>query len=88
VLSKRLCRKSLSEFPVSASEVLLTYSYSWFVDGNVQGTLDLFQHILYVPDMFTSQPKVTLRCASEDELLVLQTEARSLNLFARSIQDA
>ncbi|TDL28842.1 PTH2-domain-containing protein [Rickenella mellea] len=34
------------------------------------------------------QSKVTLRCDSEDELMMLQTTAQSFNLCARSIQDA
>ncbi|KII93668.1 hypothetical protein PLICRDRAFT_35885 [Plicaturopsis crispa FD-325 SS-3] len=36
----------------------------------------------------TGQTKVALRCANEEELLQLQAHARSLNLCARSIQDA
>jgi peptidyl-tRNA hydrolase len=34
------------------------------------------------------QTKVALRCDSEDELLLLQAQAQSLNICARSIQDA
>ncbi|RDB28764.1 putative peptidyl-tRNA hydrolase 2 [Hypsizygus marmoreus] len=34
------------------------------------------------------QTKVALRCEDEDELLLLQAQAQSLNLCARSIQDA
>lgn len=34
------------------------------------------------------QTKVTLQCGSEDELLVMQAQAQSLNLCAKSIQDA
>ncbi|CAA7264721.1 unnamed protein product [Cyclocybe aegerita] len=34
------------------------------------------------------QTKVALRCDSEDELLLMQAQAQSLNLCARSIQDA
>ncbi|THV07567.1 PTH2-domain-containing protein [Dendrothele bispora CBS 962.96] len=36
----------------------------------------------------TGQMKVALRCSSEDELLLMQAQAQSLNLCARSIQDA
>ncbi|KAF9036475.1 peptidyl-tRNA hydrolase [Hymenopellis radicata] len=36
----------------------------------------------------TGQIKVALRCESEEELLTLQALAQSLNLCARSIQDA
>ncbi|KAJ8084286.1 hypothetical protein PM082_003054 [Marasmius tenuissimus] len=36
----------------------------------------------------SGQSKVALRCSSEEELLVLQAQAQSLNLCARSIQDA
>ncbi|KDQ12801.1 hypothetical protein BOTBODRAFT_34254 [Botryobasidium botryosum FD-172 SS1] len=36
----------------------------------------------------TGQAKIALRCDSEDELLLLQATAQSLNLCARSIQDA
>jgi hypothetical protein len=32
--------------------------------------------------------KVALRCADEQELLLLQAQARSLNLCAHAIQDA
>lgn len=35
-----------------------------------------------------SQTKVALRCSDEEELLLLQAQAQSLNLCARSIQDA
>lgn len=35
-----------------------------------------------------SQAKIALRCDSEDELLLLQATAQSLNLCAHSIQDA
>ncbi|GLB36386.1 putative peptidyl-tRNA hydrolase PTH2 [Lyophyllum shimeji] len=34
------------------------------------------------------QTKIALRCQNEDELLLLQAQAQSLNLCARSIQDA
>ncbi|KIM48407.1 hypothetical protein M413DRAFT_440131 [Hebeloma cylindrosporum] len=34
------------------------------------------------------QTKVALQCGSEEELLILQAQAQSLNLCARSIQDA
>lgn len=34
------------------------------------------------------QTKIALRCSSEEELLTLQAQAQSLNLCARSIQDA
>jgi peptidyl-tRNA hydrolase, PTH2 family len=34
------------------------------------------------------QAKIALRCDSEDELLLLQATAQSLNLCAQSIQDA
>lgn len=34
------------------------------------------------------QTKVTLRCEREEELLLLEAQAKSLNLCARSIQDA
>lgn len=34
------------------------------------------------------QTKVALRCSDEEELLLLQAKAQSLNLCARSIQDA
>lgn len=37
---------------------------------------------------FTSQTKIALKCDSEEELLILQAQARSLNLCSRSIQDA
>ncbi|TFY72648.1 hypothetical protein EVG20_g358 [Dentipellis fragilis] len=36
----------------------------------------------------TGQTKVALKCDDEDELLLLQAQAQSLNLCARSIQDA
>ncbi|THH19713.1 hypothetical protein EW146_g1473 [Bondarzewia mesenterica] len=36
----------------------------------------------------TGQAKIALRCSSEDELLELEAIAKSLNLCARSIQDA
>ncbi|KAF9785969.1 PTH2-domain-containing protein [Thelephora terrestris] len=36
----------------------------------------------------TGQTKVALRCSDEEELLLLQAKAQSLNLCARSIQDA
>ncbi|KAF4623202.1 hypothetical protein D9613_001624 [Agrocybe pediades] len=36
----------------------------------------------------TGQAKVTLQCGSEDEMLLLQAQAQSLKLCARSIQDA
>ncbi|KAF8480935.1 PTH2-domain-containing protein [Russula ochroleuca] len=36
----------------------------------------------------TGQTKVALRCDSEDEMLLLQAQAQSLNICARSIQDA
>ncbi|KAF5368547.1 hypothetical protein D9758_002349 [Tetrapyrgos nigripes] len=36
----------------------------------------------------SGQSKVALRCSSEDELLLMQAQAQSLNLCARSIQDA
>ncbi|KAF8887927.1 peptidyl-tRNA hydrolase [Gymnopilus junonius] len=36
----------------------------------------------------TGQKKITLRCENEEELLLLQAQAQSLNLCARSIQDA
>ncbi|KZS93283.1 PTH2-domain-containing protein [Sistotremastrum niveocremeum HHB9708] len=36
----------------------------------------------------TGQTKIAVRCASEDELLLLQATAQSLNVCARSIQDA
>ncbi|KAA1468575.1 peptidyl-tRNA hydrolase [Dentipellis sp. KUC8613] len=36
----------------------------------------------------TGQTKVALKCDNEDELLLLQAQAQSLNLCARSIQDA
>ncbi|KAI0271546.1 PTH2-domain-containing protein, partial [Gloeopeniophorella convolvens] len=36
----------------------------------------------------TGQTKVALRCSSEDEMLLLQAQAQSLNVCARSIQDA
>ncbi|KNZ71465.1 putative peptidyl-tRNA hydrolase 2, partial [Termitomyces sp. J132] len=36
----------------------------------------------------TGQTKIALRCKDEDELLLLQAQAQSLNLCARSIQDA
>jgi len=34
------------------------------------------------------QTKIALRCSSEEDLLVLQAQAQSLKLCARSIQDA
>jgi len=34
------------------------------------------------------QTKVALRCSDEEELLLLQAKAQSLNICARSIQDA
>ncbi|KAI4528443.1 peptidyl-tRNA hydrolase [Schizophyllum commune] len=34
------------------------------------------------------QTKIALRCSDEEELLTLQAQAQSLNLCARSIQDA
>jgi len=34
------------------------------------------------------QTKIALRCHSEDEMLLLQAQAQSLNICARSIQDA
>ncbi|KAL1715504.1 PTH2-domain-containing protein [Schizophyllum commune] len=34
------------------------------------------------------QTKIALRCSNEEELLTLQAQAQSLNLCARSIQDA
>ncbi|KAJ3839929.1 PTH2-domain-containing protein [Lentinula raphanica] len=34
------------------------------------------------------QAKIALKCSSEEELLTLQAQAQSLNLCARSIQDA
>jgi len=34
------------------------------------------------------QAKIALKCDSQDELQLLQAQARSLNLCARSIQDA
>lgn len=34
------------------------------------------------------QTKIALRCDSEDEMLLLQAQAQSLNICARSIQDA
>lgn len=36
----------------------------------------------------SGQPKIALKCASEQELLALQAKARSLNLCARTIHDA
>ncbi|QRV86582.1 peptidyl-tRNA hydrolase 2 [Ceratobasidium sp. AG-Ba] len=36
----------------------------------------------------TGQAKIALKCNSEEELLTLQALAQSLNLCARSIQDA
>ncbi|KAE9410779.1 peptidyl-tRNA hydrolase [Gymnopus androsaceus JB14] len=36
----------------------------------------------------SGQTKIALRCSSEEELLTLQAQAQSLNLCARSIQDA
>ncbi|ESK98459.1 peptidyl-trna hydrolase 2 [Moniliophthora roreri MCA 2997] len=36
----------------------------------------------------SGQTKVALRCSNEEELLTLQAQAQSLNLCARSIQDA
>ncbi|KAH9996585.1 peptidyl-tRNA hydrolase PTH2-domain-containing protein [Russula vinacea] len=36
----------------------------------------------------TGQTKIALRCDSEDEMLLLQAQAQSLNICARSIQDA
>ncbi|KAJ3998485.1 peptidyl-tRNA hydrolase [Lentinula boryana] len=36
----------------------------------------------------TGQTKIALKCYSEEELLTLQAKAQSLNLCARSIQDA
>ncbi|KAI0321672.1 peptidyl-tRNA hydrolase, partial [Amylostereum chailletii] len=36
----------------------------------------------------TGQTKIALRCDSEDDLLLLQAQAQSLDLCARSIQDA
>ncbi|KAJ3736939.1 peptidyl-tRNA hydrolase [Lentinula guzmanii] len=36
----------------------------------------------------TGQTKIALKCYSEEELLTLQAQAQSLNLCARSIQDA
>ncbi|KDR84784.1 hypothetical protein GALMADRAFT_233140 [Galerina marginata CBS 339.88] len=36
----------------------------------------------------TGQTKIALQCEGEDELLLLQAQAQSLNLCARSIQDA
>ncbi|KAH8928480.1 PTH2-domain-containing protein [Atractiella rhizophila] len=36
----------------------------------------------------TGQAKIALRCGDEEELLTLQAVAKSLNLCARSIQDA
>jgi len=36
----------------------------------------------------TGQAKIALQCASEDDLLLLQATAQSLNLCARTIQDA
>ncbi|KAK7058281.1 hypothetical protein VNI00_001912 [Paramarasmius palmivorus] len=36
----------------------------------------------------SGQTKIALRCSNEEELLTLQAQAQSLNLCARSIQDA
>ncbi|KAJ4494257.1 peptidyl-tRNA hydrolase [Lentinula lateritia] len=36
----------------------------------------------------SGQIKIALKCFSEEELLTLQAQAQSLNLCARSIQDA
>ena len=36
----------------------------------------------------TGQAKIAVQCKSEEELLLLQATAQSLNLVARSIQDA
>ncbi len=35
-----------------------------------------------------SQTKVALRCENEEDLLLMQAQAQSLDLCARSIQDA
>jgi len=45
-------------------------------------------HFLLHPDIGKRQTKVTLQCGSEDDLLLLQAQAQSLKLCARSIQDA
>ncbi|KAF9073864.1 peptidyl-tRNA hydrolase [Rhodocollybia butyracea] len=36
----------------------------------------------------SGQTKIALKCYSEEELLTLQAQAQSLNLCARSVQDA
>ncbi|KAF7982081.1 hypothetical protein HWV62_30388 [Athelia sp. TMB] len=54
---------------------------SWFVNGSEQAAP---VHLLGI----IRQTKVALKCNSEEELLLLQAKASSLNLCARSIRDA
>ncbi|KAI3622525.1 hypothetical protein WG66_015554 [Moniliophthora roreri] len=52
--------------------------------------LTSFQHsgVKALGKVWARQTKVALRCSNEEELLTLQAQAQSLNLCARSIQDA
>lgn len=56
----------------------------WERDGSVIAKCPL----LFMLTCKYSQTKVALRCENEEELLLMQAQAQSLNLCARSIQDA
>lgn len=45
-------------------------------------------YIVIANNLLFRQTKIALRCGSEDELLVIEAQAQSLNLCARSILDA
>lgn len=66
------------------------YRHSSCNIGNVQGkfafTFSIQFRLALTPD--SSQAKIALKAKSEDELLELEAIAKSLNLCARSIQDA
>jgi peptidyl-tRNA hydrolase len=65
-----------------AQLILLTSSS--LTAGECEGRIQICcQALAYI-----SQPKIAVRCQSTDELEVLAAQARSLNLCARTIQDA
>lgn len=69
-------------------DVFFSTSRSFSDIGNELGKLIPFSWTACSDMPRDRQTKVALRCSDEEEMLLLQAKAQSLNLCARSIQDA
>jgi peptidyl-tRNA hydrolase len=91
VLSYPISIESKGKSRIHAAERIMTFSvsHSFLNVGNERGKVIYRSRRLRILTCCTiRQTKVALRCSDEEELLLLQAKAQSLNLCARTIQDA